>query len=85
MQQEVQNESFHSDVNGIFESYLSTESKPKIMVRNTKTDQVMEQSAKMNYSKIFFDSNLNIYKINAAGLLEKVENSDFDAVVVKSL
>ncbi|MDG1950937.1 MAG: hypothetical protein P8J32_09060 [bacterium] len=85
MQEQVQNEQFHSDVDRIFESYLSTEPTPKIMVRNTKTDQVMEQSAKMNYSKIFFDSDLNIYKIDNAGTLVKVETSDFDAVVVKSL
>lgn len=85
MQEQVQNEEFHSDVNSIFESYLATDVRPRIMVRNKKTGQVLEHSATMNYDKLFFDTKANIYKITDAGTLEKVNSSDFDAVVVKAL
>jgi len=85
MQEQVQNESFHSDVDRIFESYLATDVKPRIIVRNKKTGLVMEHSATMNYDKLFFDTKGLIYKITDAGTLVKVESNDFDAVVVKAL
>lgn len=35
----------------------------------------------MNYSKVLFDLNLNIYKITDSGI-EKVNNENFKAVIV---
>lgn len=77
---EIQNEQFHSEMNKIFESYLSRGERPQILVRNKNTGQLLTN---LDYSLLLFDQHLNIYKKAEAGGFIKVDNPDFDAVVVK--
>ena len=71
---------FHSDVEALFESYLSIKNRGKVLVKDKKKNQIV---TKMNYNKVLFDSNLNIYKIDNSGKAVLVTDSNFEAVVVK--
>jgi hypothetical protein len=75
-----ENDQFHSDIEKMFASYLGdVGDKPKVMI--AKDGSII---TKMNYSKVLFDSDLNIFKINEDGTLKKIEDAAFKAVVVKS-
>ena len=74
------NGTFHTDIGLIFESYLKKEEEPKIVIENTKTNKVILE---MPYEKVVFGHDMTIYKIKKDGVLEKVDNPDFKAVVVK--
>ncbi len=37
----------------------------------------------MNYSKVFFDCNLNIFKIDKDNKIVRVDNENFEVVVMK--
>lgn len=76
----MENQKFHADVNLMFESFLKKEDSPIILIRNKKTGEVLK---KMKYEKVMFDSNLNIFKILKNGQIEKVDNPEFEAVVLK--
>ncbi len=78
----LQNGSFHSDINLIFESYLKQEDEPRIAILNTQTDKVV---MKMNYDKVVYGHDMTIYKIKSDGTLEKVDNPEFKAVVIKKV
>lgn len=53
---------FFQEIKFLFESYLSPKrDKLQIRVKNIEKNTILE-SAQMNYSKVFFDSELNIYK-----------------------
>lgn len=81
MEDSIKNREFHSDMDRIFESYLSQEDKPQIMIKDKRSEKIIED---MNYSKVFFDTDLNIYKKDKnSGALIKVDNPDFEAVVIK--
>lgn len=74
---------FYQEIKFLFESYLSPKKdKLKIQVKNLSKDTVLS-SNDMNYSKVFFDSELNIYKIDKEGKLTMVDNEDFEAVVMR--
>jgi hypothetical protein len=75
----MNNEQFHSDIDKMFESYLSVERKP--MIRIAKDGIILTS---MPYHKVLFDSELNIYKKNEDGTLELVTDPHFKAVVVTS-
>jgi hypothetical protein len=72
-----ENDKFHSDIDEIFESYLKTEARP--VIRITKGGKVI---TKMNYDKVMFDSELNIYKRMPDGTLSMINDPDFKAVVI---
>jgi len=74
------NGTFHTDIGLIFESYLKKEEEPKIVIENTKTNKVVLE---MSYERVVFGHDMTIYKIKKDGTLEKVDNPDFKAVVVK--
>lgn len=76
----MENQKFHADVNLMFESFLKKEDSPIILIKNKKTGEVLK---KMKYEKVMFDSNLNIFKILKNGQIEKVDNPEFEAVVLK--
>ena len=82
MSETINNAQFHSDINVMFESYLATEPKPRIMVRDLKRDVIL--TSDNVYAKTLFDSNLNMYKMLDNGTFVAVDNKDFDAVVVKA-
>lgn len=79
--EEIKNAEFHSDINRMFESYLATEPKPRIMVRDLKRDRILTDPK--IYENVLFDSSLRMYKLQADGTHQLVNNKDFDAVVVK--
>ncbi len=72
-----QNEQFHSDIDVIFESYLKQDETP--VIRIMKDGKVI---TKMNYKKVLFDSELNIYKREDNGVLTQISDPNFKAVVV---
>lgn len=76
--------SFYQEVKFLFESYLSPKrDKLQIRIRDIEKDSILEESKSMNYSKVLFDSEMNIYKINAQGIPVLVENENFEAIVMK--
>lgn len=78
--EEIKDQKFHSDVNRIFQSYLHKEDEPIILIKDKGKGELL---GKIDYSKVLFDKDLNIYKIDKDGGLKKVEDSNFIAVVVK--
>lgn len=78
--EDIKNQEFHSDIDKMFKSYLAQELKPKIMVRDLKKKLILTDEK--IYSKVLFDSNLNMYKQQENGTFMLVNNKDFDAVVV---
>lgn len=75
----MKNEQYHSDIDKMFESYLGANERP--VLRIAKDGVIL---TKMPYDKVLFDSDMNIYKKNADGTLEKVTDPHFKAVVVTS-
>ena len=73
----MENETFHSDIDKIFESYLKQEEKP--VVRIMQNGKVL---TKMNYSKVLFDADLRIFKREENGNLVEITDPSFKAVVV---
>jgi len=75
----MSDEKFYQETDLMFEEYLSNGEVPKIIIKDLKQDKIL----KIDYKKILFDSELNIYKIEE----EKatlVNNPDFKAFIVKS-
>lgn len=67
----------------MFESYLSAKKdKLQIRIKDVSKDKILS-SAEVNYSKVFFDSELNIFKRNQDGDIELVQNDNFEAVITK--
>jgi len=74
---------FFQEIKFLFESYLSPKKdKLQIQVKDLVNDVILT-SEKMNYSKVFFDSDLNIYKTDKEGKIIKVDNENFEAVVMR--
>jgi len=70
---------FHSEINNMFESYLHMDDIPKILVKDVAKDRVLEN---IDYTKVFFDTDLNMYKLEN-GMFQRVDNPNFKPVVVK--
>lgn len=74
---------FYKEIKFIFESYLSPSKDVLCLrVRNVENNSILSD-ADMNYSKVFFDSNLNVYKKGKDGNLIKIEDDNFEAVVMR--
>ena len=76
----MKNEVFHKEVNTMFESYLTIEDVPQILVKDLAKNEILYN---INYNNLLFDTNLNIFKISPKGELLPVNNSNFKAVVIK--
>ena len=77
----MSDEKFHKEIKFILESHLSPKKDNlQIRVKDVSKDSVLED---MNYSKVLFDSELNIYKIDKDGKIVKVDNENFEAIVMK--
>ncbi len=79
----MSDEKFYKEVDLMFEQYLT----PKkdnlgIRIRNIEKNKILSDSD-MNYSKVFFDSNLNLYKVDSEGSISRVDNPNFEVIVVK--
>lgn len=78
-QEEEKNE-FFQQMEDKFRQILSHR---KIAIKNTQTGQILEKED-INYNRILFDKDLNIYKINKDGQLEKVDaEKGYEAVILK--
>jgi hypothetical protein len=76
---------FYKEIQFLFESYLSPKrDKLKVRVKDLSNDTILEHGPKMNYDKVFFDSELNIYRLDKDGKVVKVDNDNFEAVVMRA-
>lgn len=74
---------FYKEIQFLFETYLSpTKDNLQIRIRDIEKNSILSEKD-MNYSKVLFDSDLNIYRINTEGKFIKVENDNFEAVVMR--
>lgn len=79
----MSDEKFYKEIKFMFEEYLSPKKdRLQIRVKNIEKDSILSEK-EMNYSKVFFDSELNMYKIGKDGNLERVDNDNFEAVIMK--
>lgn len=79
----MSDENFYKEIDFMFESYLSAkEEQFQIRIKDISKDKILSD-ADMNYSKVFFDSDLNIYKKNIEDRIELVNNDNFQAVLTK--
>lgn len=77
---------FYEEINLMFESYLSPKKdKLQLRIKNVDTDTILNPGEKMNYSKVFFDSDLNIYKLDKDGKVVKLERDEFETVVMRQV
>ena len=75
----MSDETFYQEIDLMFEDYLSVGEVPKIVIKDLKKGKIL----KIDYKKILFDSELNIYKIEEEKAVP-VNNPDFKAFIVKS-
>lgn len=79
----MSDEKFFKEIDFLFETYLSPKKdRLQIRVKNIEKNVILSEK-EMNYSKVFFDSQLNIYKIGKDGNIERVDNENFEAVVMR--
>lgn len=79
----MSDEKFYKEIDLMFEGHLSAKKdKLQIRIKNLSKNKILTE-VDMNYSKVFFDSDFNIYKKNADGGIELVNNDNFEAVVTK--
>lgn len=80
----MSDEKFFEEIDFMFESHLSPKrDKLQLRIKDVTNDSILEESKSMNYSKVLFDSDLNIYKLDANGKPVLVENANFETVVMK--
>lgn len=68
---------FHDKVDRMFESKLT---RHIIRIKDLTKDKILTEDD-MNYEKVFFDSDLNIYKF-VGGVLTLVENENYKALLL---
>lgn len=73
-------EEFYKQANNIFEEKLHYEEIDTVLIKDMSKNIILNS---IPYSKILFDSDLNIYK-KENGTITKVDNPNFKAVVVKT-
>ena len=79
----MSDEKFFKEIDFLFETYLSPKKdRLQIRVKNIEKNSILSEK-EMNYSKVFFDFQLNIYKIGKDGNIERVDNENFEAVVMR--
>lgn len=79
----MSDENFFKEIDFLFETYLSPKKdRLQICIRNIEKNFILSEK-EMNYSKVFFDSQLNIYKIGKDGNIERVDNENFETVVMR--
>lgn len=76
-------EKFYQEIKFIFESHLSPKrDNLQIRIKNIDNNRILSETD-MNYSKVLFDSELNILKIDKEGKIVKIDNDNFEAVVMR--
>jgi hypothetical protein len=80
----MSDENFYKEIDFMFESYLSAkEEQFQIRIKDISKDKILSDTD-MNYSKVFFDSDLNIYKKNIEDRIELVNNDNLEWIIKKS-
>jgi len=70
-------ENFHDKVDKLFESRLK---RYLVRIKDLEKNEILTEND-MDYSKVLFDSDLNIYKI-VNGVPEQVTNKNFKALLL---
>lgn len=73
----MEDKEFHDKVNEMFEGKLK---RYVVRIKDIANNKILTESD-MNYDKVLFDSNLNIYKIDG-GMPVLVENQNFKAILL---
>lgn len=73
----MEDKEFHDKVIEMFEGKLK---RYVVRIKDIANNKILTESD-MNYDKVLFDSNLNIYKIDG-GIPVLVENSNFKAILL---
>lgn len=73
----MEDKEFHDKVNEMFEGKLK---RYVIRIKDLANNKILTEND-MNYDKVLFDSNLNIYKIDN-GIPVLVENQNFKAILL---
>jgi lysine/ornithine N-monooxygenase len=73
----MEDKEFHDKVNDMFEEKLR---RYVVRIKDVANDKILAESD-MNYDRVLFDSNLNIYKIEN-GVPVLVENQNFKAILL---
>jgi hypothetical protein len=68
---------FHDKVDKMFESRLK---RHIIRIKNLEEDKILTEDD-MNYGKVLFDSELNIYKV-INGAISKIEDPNYKALLL---
>lgn len=78
------NDKLFEEVKLMFETHLTpTKHKLQLRIRDISKDTILPESKSMNYSKVLFDADMNIYRLDAEGRPTLVENENFETVVMK--
>ncbi len=73
----MEDKEFHDKVNDMFEEKLR---RYVVRIKDVANNKILAESD-MNYDRVLFDSNLNIYKIEN-GVPVLVENQNFKAILL---
>lgn len=73
----MEDKEFHDKVDKMFESRLK---RHIVRIKDLESEKILTEDD-MNYSKVLFDSNLNIYKV-VDGKPMLVENPNFKAILL---
>jgi hypothetical protein len=75
---------FMNDVDSMFKKKLEQDPEYKILVKDKIENKIFQENDPgFNYSKVLFDRDLNIYKLNTDGTITKVESANFVAQILK--
>lgn len=74
-------QAFYQEVDAMFAEMLDVK-KDGLRIRiKQKSKNILFLDS--DYSKVFFDSDMNIYKLDAEGRPKKLEDVDFEAILIK--
>lgn len=77
-------QNFMNDVDSMFEEKLKQDPEYKILVKDKMENKVFQENDPgFNYSKVLFDRDLNIYKLNTDGTVTRIESANFVAQILK--
>ena len=73
---------FHEKTDKMFSEKLNYQVRQTVRVKNTKENKVLSVD-EINYSRLMFDSELNMYKLNEHGYWTLVASETFKPVIVE--
>lgn len=74
-------QSFYEEVDAMFAEALDVKKdKLKLRIKQKSKNKIFLDS---DYSKVFYDSDMNIYKLDVDGKPVKLEDSDFETIIIK--